>query len=164
MSAAMKGFLLLVMTSLVIFPSDTSGKPGKELSLRTARVLSFLPINSPAMYYTRHPVRGTLYTLSEGFGLAMGIAGTIIAVSFSSADSDGLFGEVNDAMLAGGILGMVLGYGVLWGYPWVKTVVVTPRYAREYNERLRSPSDPSLTPVSIVPLWQTPGLRLSLRF
>lgn len=118
------------MASVTAYADAAENKP---LSMTTARVLSFIPLNSPAKFYTRHPIQGSIFTPVEAFGLFLLIGGAVEKATENRDDFN--FNDV--AMIIG---------GVTWFAPWLYTVLSTPGDVRSYNEKLARPKGLAFQP------------------
>lgn len=125
--------LIVVMMDLLGTRAYAEEKVSKPLSMTTGRILSFLPLNTPAKFYTHHPIQGVTLTPVEGIGLTLLIWGAVETATDQRSDFNS-----NDAFT---IIG-----GVLWFTPWLYTVLSTPDDVRSYNEKFLEQKKLTLQP------------------
>lgn len=153
-----KIFAFIVLSSLIA--STAYGKEVGQLKLRseeTARILSLMPLNSPALFYVKRPVRGTIYTILELYGLTLigvGSYGMIKGGSCSDSSNpdacEGPFGTMNDRWI-GAILA---GSGFLfWFPPWLHAAIKTPEYVDDCNYKIKEKANQ----VSLYPFYNVRG-------
>lgn len=104
----------------------------KLKSLSTARVLSFLPVNSPAIFYVKKPVRGAVYSALEAGGLTSVGFGAYFLTQVGK-EPRAFLSDLSDTLVKGvGVTLVVIG-AVAWMPPWIHTVVATPDYVDDCN-------------------------------
>ncbi|MBI2345529.1 MAG: hypothetical protein HYV03_01275 [Deltaproteobacteria bacterium] len=112
-------------------------KPKRPINMTTVRVLSYLPFNSPALFYARKPVSGVVTTVFEGLGLTLGILGTVGYIGRKTSDCDVLFEPLCQGAEALGntllITAMAGGY-VMWLPSWIYAMTKAPNAAEEHND------------------------------
>jgi hypothetical protein len=132
--------------------------------MTTARILSVLPVNTPALFYVNRPVRGVLYTVLEGGGIALITYGSLIMTN-RDCSSSGAFGQFCTIGKAAGISTLVLG-SAMWLAPWLHTIVKTEDYLDTYNSEISFKAKE----VAFIPIIETSkernmyGAALALRF
>jgi len=167
----MKKIIALVMC-LALFPLAAYSAGSNEVKIRsqsTARVLSLLPINSPAAFYTGRPVRGTVYSLLEGGGLTAVGMGTYLLVSLgnepSGNDIGTAFGWLGYGMVKGLGIGLVALGAIAWAPPWIHTVVKASDWTDDYNEKSLKKVSATVSPiVSYAGPNSIYGVNLGVRF
>lgn len=143
--------LIFLLTSLtfasVVYAEDL--KQPKFRSETTARVLSLMPLNSPALFYANRPVRGIIYTILETGGMVLMAGGIdmIVKNEFSC-------GSEGDFCMNSGVIGAIItpiGFAYFFP-PWLHTVIKTPDYLDDYNDKIRKKNA-----VSIASIFTTTG-------
>lgn len=148
MDTSKKKFILVLGCAMILcailLSTSVYGQEQGDLKLKsekTARILSYIPLNSPALFYVRRPVRGVAYSFLEGWGLIGIIGGTAMMIAGGScgdrSDPDaceGPFGIMNDRQI--GAIFAVAGF-LLWFPPWLHTIIRTPDYVWDCNDKIR---------------------------
>lgn len=135
--------LLAGVVISILLSTSVHGQEQGDLKLKsekTARILSYIPLNSPALFYVKRPARGVGYTMLEVPGLVMfslGMGGIIVGGHSASNAPDageGMFGHMDDRQIGAIIAGV--GF-LMWFPPWLHTVIKTPDYVQECNDNTR---------------------------
>lgn len=143
----------------ILLSTSVYGQKQEDLKLKsekTAHILSYIPLNSPALFYVKRPVRGVLYTMLEVSGLIMISASMYEMVDGGSCGDrsvpdacEGPFGHMTDRQIGAIFAGA--GF-LLWFPPWLHTVIKTPDYLDDYNDKVQKKNA-----VSVAPIFTTKG-------
>jgi hypothetical protein len=95
-----------------------------------------MPLNSPAIYYVKRPVRGTVYTVLELGGMtAMGYGAYILSEVAADDTNHPIGNAVRSIAAAAGAGSAIIGLA-LWLPPWILTVVKTEAYVDDCNQNI----------------------------
>lgn len=136
---------------LTLFSFSAFAEEPAELHLKsrtTGRVLSLLPLNSPAIYYVKRPVRGTVYTLLEGCGIYFLVMGSGVLANVNHNDPKDWLG-IHEISKAVGVSLVIIG-SAMYLPPWLHTAVATTDYVDEENDKIRAKA----SAVSFAPLFE----------
>ncbi|MBI2982096.1 MAG: hypothetical protein HYY44_07390 [Deltaproteobacteria bacterium] len=107
------------------FPASTQERLPGGKSLKTVKILSYLPINAPALIYAGRPLKGTVLTFVEIYGFGAMTAPMITWCAGSDKENCDL------------ALALLVTGTVLWLPSWIYSLVKAPQYVDEYNRRIQ---------------------------
>lgn len=125
-------FLIALLVSTSAHSDTSESTPEKKpLSMKTVRILSALPLNSPALFYARRPISGTVTTVTEGLGLTLITLGSLVLAEDCVGNSsiDNAFCDFGS--LAGRVF--VISGALLWIPSYTYGLLKAPQAAEEYN-------------------------------